>query len=110
MSKKRIFVVDDDPKIGELFAKVLGRDGYASQGFTSAEPLLQAIDDGTAPDLVLTDLMMPDMSGMELIEALRERGLTVPVIVMTAHSSVQTAVEAMRLGAFHYLQKPVNLE
>ena len=110
MSQKRIFVVDDDPKIGELFAKVLGRDGYATKGFTSAEPLLQDIDDGTAPDLVLTDLMMPDVSGMELIEALRERGLTIPVIVMTAHSSVQTAVEAMRLGAFHYLQKPVNLE
>ena len=110
MSKKRIFVVDDDPKIGELFAKVLDRDGYATQGFTSAEPLLQAIDDGTTPDLVLTDRMMPDISGMELIETLRDRGLTIPVIVMTAHSSVQTAVEAMRLGAFHYLQKPVNLE
>ena len=110
MSQKRIFIVDDDPKIGELFAKVLARDGYAATGFTSAEPLLQAIDDGKTPDLVLTDLMMPDISGMELIEALRERGLTLPVIVMTAHSSVQTAVEAMRLGAFHYLQKPVNLE
>ncbi len=110
MSQKRIYVVDDDPKIGELFAKVLTRDGYATQGFTSAEPLLQAVDDGRAPDLVLTDLMMPDVSGMELIEALRERGVTIPVIVMTAHSSVQTAVEAMRLGAFHYLQKPVNLE
>ncbi|WP_420454156.1 sigma-54-dependent transcriptional regulator [Rubrivirga sp.] len=110
MSQQRIYVVDDDPKIGELFAKVLSRDGYASTGFTSAEPLLEAIDDGQAPDLVLTDLMMPDISGMELIEALRERGLTIPVIVMTAHSSVQTAVEAMRLGAFHYLQKPVNLE
>ena len=110
MSQKRIYVVDDDPKIGELFAKVLDRDGYATRGFTAAEPLLQAIDDGQAPDLVLTDLMMPDTSGMELIESLRERGLTIPVIVMTAHSSVQTAVEAMRLGAFHYLQKPVNLE
>ncbi len=110
MSQKRIYVVDDDPKIGELFAKVLDRDGYATQGFTSAEPLLQNLDDGKVPDLVLTDLMMPDVSGMELIEGLRERGLTIPVIVMTAHSSVQTAVEAMRLGAFHYLQKPVNLE
>ena len=110
MSQKRIYIVDDDPKIGELFAKVLTRDGYATKGFTSVEPLLQAVDDGHAPDLVLTDLMMPDVSGMELIGALRERGLTIPVIVMTAHSSVQSAVEAMRLGAFHYLQKPVNLE
>lgn len=110
MSQKRIYVVDDDPKIGELFAKVLGRDGYATRGFTAAGALLEAVDDGEAPDLVLTDLMMPDVTGMELIEALRERGLTVPVIVMTAHSSVQSAVEAMRVGAFHYLQKPVNLE
>ena len=110
MSKKRVFVVDDDPKIGELFATVLARDGYATKGFTSAEALLATVDDGTVPDLVLTDLMMPDISGMQLIEALRTRGVAVPVIVMTAHSSVQTAVEAMRSGAFHYLQKPVNLE
>ena len=110
MSKKRVFVVDDDPKIGELFAKVLGRDGYATQGFTAASAALQAIDDGTVPDLVLTDLMMPDISGMQFIEEMTSRGLAIPVIVMTAHSSVQTAVEAMRMGAFHYLQKPVNLE
>ena len=110
MSKKRVFVVDDDPKIGELFAKVLSRDGYATQGFTAASAALQAIDDGTIPDIVLTDLMMPDISGMQLIEELTGRGLAIPVIVMTAHSSVQTAVEAMRMGAFHYLQKPVNLE
>lgn len=110
MSKKRIFVVDDDPKIGELFATVLGRDGYATKGFTRASEALDAIDGGTVPDLVLTDLMMPDVSGTQLIEELRTRDITVPVIVMTAHSSVQSAVEAMRLGAFHYLQKPVNLE
>ena len=105
-----MFVVDDDPKIGDLFATVLARDGYAAQGFTNAEALLAAVDDGTSPDVVLTDLMMPDVSGMQLIEELRARGLAIPVVVMTAHSSVQTAVEAMRVGAFHYLQKPVNLE
>ena len=110
MSTKRIYVVDDDPKIGELFATVLGRDGYATQGFTQASEALEAIDAGTVPDLVLTDLMMPDISGTQLMEELRQRDLTLPVIVMTAHSSVQSAVEAMRLGAFHYLQKPVNLE
>ena len=110
MSKKRIYIVDDDPKIGDLFARVLDRDGYATSGFTAAGDLLAAIDADGAPDLVLTDLMMPDLSGMELIEALHERNVTIPVIVMTAHSSVQTAVDAMRLGAFHYLQKPVNLE
>jgi two-component system, NtrC family, response regulator AtoC len=110
MSKKRIYVVDDDPKIGELFATVLRRDGYDARHFTSPLAMLEALDGGEAPDLVLADLMMPGMSGTELIGALRERELTLPVIIMTAHSSVQTAVEAMRLGAFHYLQKPVNLE
>ena len=110
MSKKKIVIVDDDPKIGDLFAKVLQRDGYAVTPFTRAQDFLDGLDGGSPPDLVLTDLMMPDVSGMQLLEALGERGLTIPVIVMTAHSSVQTAVEAMRMGAFHYLQKPVNLE
>ena len=110
MSKKSIFIVDDDPKIGELFATVLRRDGYDAASFVSPVTLLEEIDGGATPDLILTDLMMPDMSGIQLIEELRNRDLTLPIIVMTAHSSVQTAVEAMRLGAFHYLQKPVNLE
>ena len=110
MSKKTIYIVDDDPKIGDLFATVLRRDGYNASSFVSPVAMLETIDGDAVPDLILTDLMMPDMSGIDLLEALRERDLTLPVIMMTAHSSVQTAVEAMRLGAFHYLQKPVNLE
>jgi two-component system, NtrC family, response regulator AtoC len=110
MSQKRIFIVDDDPKIGELFATVLQRDGYQARSFTGGAEFLEKLDAGDAPDLLLTDLMMPEVSGIQLIEEVRARELTLPVIIMTAHSSVQTAVEAMRLGAFHYLQKPVNLE
>ena len=108
--KKRIYIVDDEAKIGNLFVKVLGRDGYDAHSFSSPLSMFEAIDSEEAPHLVLTDLMMPKMSGIELLEALKERDLTVPVIIMTAHSSVQSAVEAMRLGAYHYLQKPVNLE
>src|SRR5690606_25934101 len=110
MSKKTIFIVDDDPKIGELFATVLRRDGYDAHAFVSPVALLETVDDEAAPDLILTDLMMPEMTGIQLLDEIRSRDLTLPIIVMTAHSSVQTAVEAMRLGAFHYLQKPVNLE
>ncbi|MDX1530843.1 MAG: sigma-54 dependent transcriptional regulator, partial [Rhodothermales bacterium] len=110
MSQKRVFICDDDPKIGELFAKVLQRDGYDATAFTNPVAMLETIDGGDVPDLLLTDLMMPDMTGMQLIEEMRGRNLTLPIIMMTAHSSVQTAVEAMRVGAFHYLQKPVNLE
>jgi len=108
--KKRIFIVDDEPKIGELFVTVLRRDGFDARSFMSPVALLEHIDQGGMPDVILADLMMPRVNGIELLEALQERKITVPVIIMTAHSSVQTAVEAMRLGAFHYLQKPVNLE
>ena len=109
--KKRVFVVDDEPKIGKLFSNVLERDGYEVETYMNPVKMLNALDDGTeVPDVVLADMMMPEMNGVELLETLQERNTDIPVIIMTAHSSVQTAVEAMRQGAFHYLQKPVNLE
>ena len=108
--KKTIYIVDDEPKIGELFVTVLNRDGYDAFSFVSPQALLDQVDRKKNPDLILTDLMMPGMNGIELIESLHLRDKMVPVIIMTAHSSIQTAVDAMRLGAFHYLQKPVNLE
>ncbi|MEM8486891.1 MAG: sigma-54 dependent transcriptional regulator [Bacteroidota bacterium] len=108
--KKRIYIVDDEPKIGELFVNVLNRDGYDAQSFVSPQALLDRVEQQEGPDLILTDLMMPEMNGIELIESLQDRQKLLPVIIMTAHSSIQTAVDAMRHGAFHYLQKPVNLE
>lgn len=108
---KRIYVVDDEPKIGNLFTNVLERDGYEVDSYLNPISMLEALDNGAKkPDVVVADMMMPEMNGVELLETLQERELDVPVIIMTAHSSVQTAVEAMRQGAFHYLQKPVNLE
>ncbi|NBB74339.1 MAG: response regulator [Bacteroidetes bacterium] len=109
--KKRVFVVDDEPKIGDLFSNVLERDGYSVETFMNPLDMLDRLGDETQrPDVILADMMLPDLSGVELLEVLEDRGVSVPVIIMTAHSSVQTAVEAMQHGAFHYLQKPVNLE
>mgnify|MGYP000718739402 CR=1 FL=1 len=108
---KRIFVVDDEPKIGNLFSNVLERDGYEVDAFVNPRSLVEALEENSEePDVVVADMMMPEMDGVELMETLQERELDVPFIIMTAHSSVQTAVEAMRQGAFHYLEKPVNLE
>lgn len=108
--KKRIYIVDDEPKIGDMFVKVLSREKFDVTSYVSALKMLEAAENDDPPDLVVADLMMPDMNGIEMMETLRQRKLNVPVIIMTAHSSVQTAVEAMSLGAFHYLQKPINLE
>lgn len=110
LMKKRIYIVDDEPKIGQLFVNVLQRDGFKAEAFVGPGDMLAAVEKGTIPDVVIADLMMPDMNGIGLLEELKARELSLPVLIMTAHSSVQTAVEAMRLGAFHYLQKPVNLE
>jgi len=108
---KQIFVVDDEPKIGNLFKNVLERDGYDVEAFVNPLSLVEEIEDRTEePDVVVADMIMPDLDGVELMEELREQEVDVPFIIMTAHSSVQTAVEAMRQGAFHYLEKPVNLE
>lgn len=109
--EKRVVVVDDEPKIGDLFSKALERDGYEVETFMNPIDLLDQLENGMSPpDVVLADMMMPDVSGVELMEVLQDRGHSVPVIIMTAHSSVQTAVDAMQRGAFHYLKKPVNLE
>ncbi len=108
--EKKIYIVDDEPKIGSLFVTVLKRDGYKAESFVNPALMLERLDQEGHPDVILADLMMPDFNGIELIEELKRRKLVIPVIIMTAHSSVKTAVEAMRLGAYHYLQKPVNLE
>ena len=109
--KKHVFVVDDEPKIGDLFSNVLQKDGYKVETFMNPLDMLDRLDKKRPdPDVIMADMMMPDMTGVELLEVLKEREIKAPIIIMTAHSSVQTAVEAMRRGAFHYLQKPVNLE
>jgi len=109
--EKRIYIVDDEPKICDLFGNVLERDGYAVHTFLNPLSMLEDLEDGSPPpDVIVADVMMPEMNGLELLEALQERETDVPVIMITADSSVETAVEAMREGAFHYLQKPVNLE
>ena len=108
--KKRVYIVEDDPKLRTLFTKALRRDGFEVDAFNSPPAMLERLDKDEAPDVILTDLLMPSMTGIELIETLKKRKVMVPVIMITGNSSVQTAVEAMRLGAFHYLQKPVNLE
>jgi len=108
---KQVYVVDDEPKICDLFSNVLERDGYDVNTYLNPLSMLEELDEGsTTPDVIVADVMMPEMDGVELLEALQERQRDMPVIMITADSSVETAVDAMRQGAFHYLQKPVNLE
>lgn len=110
MNSMTILVVDDDPVVRKLLEKRLKNAGYtvtaASDGFEAARLL-----DETIFDVVITDLVMPGgIGGIELLKIVKDKTADTEVIVITAHSSVGTAVEAMKKGAVDYLEKPVNFD
>jgi two-component system, NtrC family, response regulator AtoC len=106
---RRILVVDDDASIRDTFAHHLGRRGFTVAVADSAEQALGAMA-ATDPTLVITDVRMPGMSGLELLRELRTRVPDVDVVVITAHEDMATAVAAMRDGACDYLVKPLDLD
>jgi two-component system, NtrC family, response regulator AtoC len=104
-----IAVVDDDPAIRRLLSRSLARTGYHVEGFGSGEAALDAML-SHPPDIVLLDLMLPGMNGLEVLDRLRSDCPYVLVIVLTGHGSVETAVEAMKRGAHDFLTKPFDIE
>jgi two-component system response regulator PilR (NtrC family) len=109
MSKPRALVVDDEPDICELLAITLDRMGIDAD--TSAN-VLSAKDRLSSKEyqLCLTDMRLPDGDGLELVQWMQDQGLTTPVAVITAHGNVETAVRALKLGAFDFISKPVDLQ
>jgi Nif-specific regulatory protein len=106
----RLFVVDDEPNICRVLSSLFERAGYVVTTFSHPGQALDALSGETDVDAIITDLMMPQMSGIEFLRALRERGLEQPVLMITAHGNVDTAVEAMKSGAFDYVSKPFDAE
>ncbi|PKN00725.1 MAG: hypothetical protein CVU77_08695 [Elusimicrobia bacterium HGW-Elusimicrobia-1] len=105
MKPKKIFVVDDEAEIVKFIEKVLVKNGYDASSSTGADLALEKIL-REPYDVIITDLRMPDMSGMELLEKIKSAGVSAEVIVMTAHATIDTAVECLRKGAVDYLIKP----
>ncbi|MDT8368966.1 MAG: sigma-54 dependent transcriptional regulator [Longimicrobiales bacterium] len=104
----RILIVDDEEGLREALADKLRADGFEVETADSAETALARVN-RVDPDLVLTDLRMPGISGLELTARLRENRPRTDVIVMTGHEDMSSAVDAMKAGAFDYLVKPVRL-
>lgn len=105
----KVYVVDDKDIMRESMVEVLSAAGHETTGFQSAADLLAAFE--TAPaDAVVTDLKMPGLSGIELLEKLAPVAPGVPVILVTAYATVETAVEAMKRGAFDYITKPFKAD
>ncbi len=105
--KKQVLIVDDEPNLRKILAAQLSRDGYDVMTAEDGEQGLQMLRDHHI-DLVVTDLKMPKVDGMTLLrEALREDP-ELPIVMITAHGTVDTAVEALKIGAFDYLTKPFD--
>ncbi|MCA9568771.1 MAG: response regulator, partial [Myxococcales bacterium] len=100
-----MLIVEDDQEMREMLAMTLERAGYEVSAVDSGEWALEVLS-GDAHDVVLTDVRMPGMSGIELLGRIRDEGIEATVIVMTAYGTMDLAVEAMKAGAYDYVTKP----
>jgi EAL domain-containing protein (putative c-di-GMP-specific phosphodiesterase class I) len=101
-----ILVADDDPGLLEIVTALLTESGYDAVGASTGAEAIARLREANV-DIVLTDILMPDATGIDVLRAVRERHLDTPVILMTGNPTVPTAVEALALGALGYLVKPV---
>jgi len=107
--QRSILIVDDEPKICHFLEVLAERDGYRATTARSGSEALGLVQ-GTRFDLILTDLKMPGMNGLEFIRRVKEVSPDVPIVVITGFATLETAVEALRTGADDYIAKPFNIE
>ncbi len=107
MAKYRLLIVDDEPRMTQVLGLLAQRWGYEVKTAGNAEEALKTLEDFAA-EILVTDLKMPGMGGDELLKHVREKNQDLMVIMMTAHATVKSAVEAMKLGAFDYIMKPFD--
>lgn len=105
-----VWVVDDDPSMRWVLERALSRGGMVARTFGDAGSVLDALREGGEPGVLVTDIRMPGISGITLLEQVRQWRSGLPVIIMTAHSDLDSAVSAFRSGAFEYLPKPFDLD
>ncbi|AQW30262.1 response regulator [Ralstonia syzygii subsp. celebesensis] len=105
-----ILVVDDEMGIRELLSEILGDEGHVVEVAENAQQARE-YRNGATPDLVLLDIWMPDTDGVTLLKEWASQGLlTMPVIMMSGHATIDTAVEATKIGALNFLEKPIALQ
>lgn len=104
---KRILVVDDEQRICDAVKRALERSGYQVDTRLNAPDALEAVR-SSAPDMVICDIKMPGMDGMALLERVKEHDPNIPVLMITGHASIESAVEAVRKGAQEYVTKPFS--
>jgi two-component system nitrogen regulation response regulator NtrX len=107
--KPKILVIDDEPDIQEAIRMILEYEGYRPFLASSGQEGLRILDE-EQPDVIFLDIKMPDMDGNEVFEDLKKKGMVSPVIMISGHASVSTAVDFIKRGAFDFLEKPLERE
>ncbi len=105
MSRLKILVVDDSPTTREYFTSMLKSLGHQSQTVASGAEALRSLRESDF-DVVLCDLVMPEMDGLALLKQMRKEGMELPFLIITSYGSLSTAVEAVRCGADDYILRP----
>lgn len=105
---KHLLVIDDDPDIQDLVSNFFQPKGYKVTCLPDAESALYQLNQSLKPDAIITDLQLPKMSGMDMIQKLKSLESDTPIIVMTVTRSVEVAMKAIRLGAYDFIVKPIN--
>ncbi len=107
--KARILIVDDDPGTLASLSRAFALEGYTALTASSAARALERLDEEPV-DAILSDVVMPEMDGLQFLAAARARAPHVPVILMSGQATLETAVQATRLGALDFVEKPVGLD
>ena len=106
--KSKVALIDDDDAILNSVQLYLGRRGFAVSCFRTAKQFLEALDAGAQFACLVTDVRMPDITGMELQRLLSQRACKVPLIMITGHGDISMAVSAVKAGAFDFIEKPID--
>ena len=109
MKEFNVLVVDDEEEFRTLTVKILAKRGLKAQGAENGEKALEILEHNRT-DVVLLDVKMPGMDGIETLRHIRNRNPLVEVVLLTGHASVESGIEGMKLGAFDYLMKPIETE
>jgi len=108
MSEAHVAIIDDQERMRDILGMVLERAGHRVSTYPAGQSFLDDLESGASFDVVVTDLKMPGMTGLEVLDAVRARDADLPVVVITAHGTVDAAMEAVRKGVYDFLTKPID--
>ena len=109
-SKARILVVDDEPQVIETIRQILMLTGFHVETAENGKQAIERVRTGPELDLVITDMKMPEMDGLELLKLIRQVRESLPVIILTGHGTLENALDSVEQGAWDYVLKPFRVE